>query len=179
MSYEIYQYISIGSIIMCGVMLVVSCILFFFLKIPKSMGLLTGVTAKKAIKSINERSEQSTSQRLENNLKKKGVNGMFSPSGRIQMKTNVKIEENAPVTGKITVAPHQSVETVVLEKYEDNNSTMVLDSSSVTNQTTVLTNSPVETKSSLNQTTVLSENCPSQFVVEVDITFIHTDEIIL
>lgn len=64
MTYEIYQYIFYGSLIMCIIMLVLSIILFFVFKIPKIVGFLTGATARKAIKSINEHTEQSMSQRL-------------------------------------------------------------------------------------------------------------------
>lgn len=64
MTYEIYQYIFYGSLIMCIIMLVLSIILFFVFKIPKIVGFLTGATARKAIKSINEHTEKSMSQRL-------------------------------------------------------------------------------------------------------------------
>ena len=74
MTYEIYQYIFYGSLIMCIIMLVLSIILFFVFKIPKIVGFLTGATARKAIKSINEHTEKSMSQRLKQTtvLKQRG-----------------------------------------------------------------------------------------------------------
>ena len=57
MTYEIYRYIFIGSAILCGVMFVVSILLFVLLRVPKLISDLSGLTAKKAIKNIREQNE--------------------------------------------------------------------------------------------------------------------------
>ena len=104
MTYEIYQYIFYGSLIMCIIMLVLSIILFFVFKIPKIVGFLTGATARKAIKSINEHTEQSMSQRLKQKKGKLHNEIDFSSSGKLMKKTNVSMDSDSPVTEKFKTA---------------------------------------------------------------------------
>ena len=59
MTYEVYRYIFIISAILCGIMLIVSVLLFILLKIPRIINDLSGRTAKKAIKNIREQNEAS------------------------------------------------------------------------------------------------------------------------
>ena len=96
MTYEIYQYIFYGSLIMCIIMLVLSIILFFVFKIPKIVGFLTGATARKAIKSINEHTEQSMSQRLKHKKGKAHNEIDFSSSGKLMKKANVPMDSDSP-----------------------------------------------------------------------------------
>lgn len=167
MTYEIYQYIFYGSLIMCIIMLVLSIILFFVFKIPKIVGFLTGATARKAIKSINEHTEQSMSQRLKQKKGKLYNEIDFSSSGKLMKKTNVSMDSDSPVTEKFKTAS--------LAPY---NETTVLNQRG--NETTVL----VQT-SSLEETSVLNNKAgtdnglePKEFAIIYDITYIWTDEII-
>ena len=57
MTYEMYRYLFLGGAAMAGVMLIVTVALFFAFNIPKIIGLLTGATARKAIKQIRFQSE--------------------------------------------------------------------------------------------------------------------------
>ena len=126
MTYEIYQYIFYGSLIMCIIMLVLSIILFFVFKIPKIVGFLTGATARKAIKSINEHTEQSMSQRLKHKKGKAHNEIDFSSSGKLMKKTNVSMDSDSPVTEKFktaSLAPYN--ETTVL-KQRGNETTVLL-----------------------------------------------------
>lgn len=167
MTYEIYQYIFYGSLIMCIIMLVLSIILFFVFKIPKIVGFLTGATARKAIKSINEHTEQSMSQRLKQKKGKLYNEIDFSSSGKLMKKTNVSMDSDSPVTEKFktaSLAPYN--ETTVLKQRGD--------------ETTVLSQ-----MSSLEETSVLNNEAgtengsePKEFAVIYDITYIWTDEII-
>ena len=115
MTYEIYQYIFYGSLIMCIIMLVLSIILFFVFKIPKIVGFLTGATARKAIKSINEHTEKllrnlkilrnvyenivdknpNVDERLWNLLEiacvYHDIGKVYSPSGKITLSSSSKI----------------------------------------------------------------------------------------
>ena len=157
MTYEIYQYIFYGSLIMCIIMLVLSIILFFVFKIPKIVGFLTGATARKAIKSINEHTEQSMSQRLKQKKGKLHNEIDFSSSGKLMKKTNVSMDSDSPVTEKFKTAS--------LAPY---------------NETTVLLQ-----MSSLEETSVLNNKAgtdngsePKEFAIIYDITYIWTDEII-
>ena len=59
MSYDIYRLIFIGAAIACGVMFLVSVILFIVFKIPNIIGNLTGHSAKKAIEDIKKQHNES------------------------------------------------------------------------------------------------------------------------
>ena len=59
MSYDIYRLIFIGAAIACGVMFLVSVILFIVFKIPNIIGNLTGHSAKKAIEDIKKQQNES------------------------------------------------------------------------------------------------------------------------
>lgn len=59
MTYEMYHSVFIGAAICCGIMLAVTIVLFFWLKIPKLIGNLSGITARKAIESIRKQNEHS------------------------------------------------------------------------------------------------------------------------
>ena len=167
MTYEIYQYIFYGSLIMCIIMLVLSVVLFFVFKIPKVVGFLTGATARKAIKSINEHTEQSMSQRLKQKKGKAHNEIDFSSSGKLMKKTNVSMDSDSPVTEKFkteSLAPYN--DTTVLNQRGD--------------ETTVLSQ-----MSSLEETSVLNNEAgidngseQKEFAVIYDITYIWTNEII-
>ena len=131
MTYEIYQYIFYGSLIMCIIMLVLSIILFFVFKIPKIVGFLTGATARKAIKSINEHTEQSMSQRLKHKKGKAHNEIDFSSSGKLMKKANVPMDSDSPVTEKFktaSLAPYN--ETMVLNQ-RGNETTVLVQMSSL------------------------------------------------
>lgn len=167
MTYEIYQYIFYGSLIMCIIMLVLSIILFFVFKIPKIVGFLTGATARKAIKSINEHTEQSMSQRLKQKKGKLYNEIDFSSSGKLMKKTNVSMDSDSPVTEKFktaSLAPYN--ETTVL-KQRGNETTVLLQMSSL-EETSVLNNKAGTDNGSE----------PKEFAIIYDIAYIWTDEII-
>ena len=120
-------------------MLVLSIILFFVFKIPKIVGFLTGATARKAIKSINEHTEQSMSQRLKQKKGKLHNEIDFSSSGKLMKKTNVSMDSDSPVTEKFktaSLAPYN--ETMVLNQ-RANETTVLLQMSSL-EETSVLNN---------------------------------------
>ena len=149
MTYEIYQYIFYGSLIMCIIMLVLSIILFFVFKIPKIVGFLTGATARKAIKSINEHTEKSMSQRLKQKKGKLYNEIDFSSSEKFKT---------------ASLAPYN--ETTVL-KQRGNETTVLLQMSSL-EETSVLNNKAGTDNGSE----------PKEFAIIYDITYIWTDEII-
>lgn len=59
MTYEVYRYISTGTMIAAIVFFIISLILFFAFRIPKVIGELSGRTARKAIQSLRQKTEQS------------------------------------------------------------------------------------------------------------------------
>lgn len=168
MTYEIYQYIFYGSLIMCIVMLILSVILFFAFKIPKVIGFLSGATARKAIKTINEHTEQSMSQRL----KQKNGNAHnidFSSSGKLMKKTNVSMDSDSPITEKFkTESLIPGNNTTLLN--QRNNETTVLSQTSSLEETSVLNNS--------NEANIDDGLVPKEFAVIYDIKYIWTNETI-
>lgn len=172
MSYEIYRYIFIGAAILCGVMFIVSALLFVFLKIPKVIGDLTGRTAKKAIENIRNQNESSGDKTYKSSLvnKERGkLTDKISPSGRLIKKTTDSLG-GAMATEKISTQQLVPDETTVLDS---GNETTVLDSG---NETTVLSGVINNTG---NETTVLTHtDTLEEFRIEYEITFIHTNEVV-
>lgn len=174
MSYEVYRYIFIGATILCGIMFVVSVLLFVFLKVPKLISDLSGRTAKKAIKNIREQNEI-TGDKYHKisafNEARGKLTDKISPSGQLQRKRQ---EVNFGInTTKISAQEftydEQNSETTILAT----NETSVLEP--LSGATTVLTQVDNETTTVIERQTRCESN---NFVVEFEITLIHTNEII-
>ena len=178
MTYEIYRYIFLGGAILAGIMFAVSVLVFFLLKIPTVIGDLTGANARKAIENIrnqNESTGDKTYRSSQVNRERGKLTDKISPSGRL-IKDPSHSLHGAMGTEKI--------------------STQELHPEDVTNETTVLTGANETTVltgelAGGNETTVLSNENPANentvlnaqtfsnaFVIEYEITYIHTDEII-
>lgn len=163
MTYEIYRYIFIGGAILSAVMFVTALLLFFVLHIPRVIGDLSGSTARKAIEDIRNKNIS---------------------SGDKTYKSSVINKERGKITDKITESGHlikapsneiggaMATEKIATQEISYQNETQVLQG----NETTILPqNNP-----SGNETVVLSqENYGNVFEIEFDITFIHTNEVIV
>ncbi len=189
MTYETYRYIFIAGAVLCGIMLVISILIFIISGIPKIISDLSGATARKAIKGIHEKNAAE---------KAYGFGGMM-PGETISGST-----DRMSGTGRIS-HPKSAVNTFDTQAYF--NRTESLDNvSAVTDQTTVLhttsettvLNKDKETAvfPSTNETTVLDQSNAGQtgkltaddgkapiygigVEVEYEITYIHTDEVIV
>ena len=154
MTYEVYRYIFLGTLIGCGVMAVISGVLFFVLQIPRVIGDLTGHTARKAIEDIRRQNEQSGDKAYKSstvNLKRGKLTDKITHSGRL-----VSREETPFGAGDSTVELPQRQEA---------------------EETTVL--SADRNMTAPEETTVLpSPVMGSGFTVEYEITFLHSDEVI-
>lgn len=186
MTYDVYRYIFIGAAILCGVMFAVSVLLFIFLKIPKVISDLTGATARKAIKQIREQNEASGDKGYKvsafNEARGK-LTDKISPSG------NVIQQHRSQMPGINT----SKIDTQELHVDEAANQTSVLDQmdgTTVLNQfegTTVLGGENAgETailsapESPAGETSVLSTvEMDQAFRVEFEITYVHTNEVIV
>lgn len=172
MSYEIYRYIFLGGAIIAGIMFIVTVILFIALKIPMIIGDLTGINARKAIENIrlyNENTGDKIYRTSTVNRERGKLTDKISPSGRI-VKNPTGSMHGAMETEKIG--------TQQLQNYESGSETTLLadDFSLPQAETTVLTG----TGEFVNETTVLEEYIVgNSFVIEYEITYIHTDEIIV
>jgi len=196
MTYDVYMMIFEVGRILAILMFVVSLILFFVLKIPAVIGDLFGATARKAIENIRNQNEESGEKAYKSSAvnKERGkLTDKISPSGSLHSKPSDKLGFGMK-TEKISTQRLDSEdagETTVLSAA---NETTVL--SSGIGETEVLNEAPV-----FNETTLLSPDMmapstesndvqmgfgdttelppmPGVFVIEQEITFIHTQEII-
>lgn len=174
MTYEIYRYIFIGAAIAAGVMLAVTLILFFVLKIPGVIGDLSGRTARKAIADIRNHNMSANTD----NIGSGKLTDKITASGRLMERRD---SSGNKYTDKISTE-----KLIEQNKLSGNNETTLLNNG---NETTVL--------NAGNETTVLDSYSSGQTVilnsdtagfkdiqsagyvnVESDITFIHSAEII-
>lgn len=152
MSAKIYELISNIAFISAGIMLVLSVVLFIKFKIPKVYADISGVAAKREIKGINEK-----------NAQEHGKSRKLSPFTYQRGKTSEMVP---PAEGMVPITVSRNnikesepaIQTTIYE-------TEVLDARNYPQP------DPVPLQS--NQSEV------SDFVVEDDIVYIHTDEIIL
>ena len=160
MTYEVYRYIFIGAAILCGVMAAVSILLFILLRIPSVIGDLSGKTAKKAIEEIRKQNEASG-----------GKNYRSSAVNRERGKLTDKISKSGSLLKQETGPINYMMETEKID-IQQPDQTDVLDQTCVLEETAVLDGMGWE------ETAVLSPQLENTFVIEHQITFIHTDEII-
>ena len=184
MNYETYRIIFIAAAAASGLMLLTAVVLFFVLKIPSVIGELTGRTARKAIEGIRNQTEQGGAQERGRKL---------SASGRLQGKVTKKLETENPKgkdaknTQKLAEEPKKhgkgrasAPETTLLAP-----ETTILTPES--NETTILAPSAGETAQlSASRPSFPSEPTPqpapqpagSGFVIEYEITYVHSNEYI-
>lgn len=169
LSYDAFRLIFIIAAVASGVMVVISAVLFFTLRIPKVIGDLTGTTAKRAIENIRRQNEQSGDKAYKSsavNMQRGKLTDRISPSGRL-----IRRDASPFGTGVIT----EKLVTQGITPEEPANETTVLYPA---DETSVL-------EGDYGETTVLQgtaenpvENSAQGFVIEYEITFIHTDEVI-
>ena len=160
MTYEIYRYIFFGGAILSGIMIIVTVLVFFVLKIPTVIGDLTGANARKAIENIRNQNENSGDKLYKS-----------SPINSSRGKLTDKISQSGKIKQIYSSGVHGAMPTAKI-------STKQLMENLPANETTLLS----EETSNNCETTVLNfveqESYSSEFVIEYEITFIHTDEII-
>lgn len=171
MTYEIYRYIFIGAAILCGIMFVISILLFLFMNVPGLIGDLSGTTERKAIKSIQEQNESGDNLQKAKAVKRK--------RSKLTKKKSLSEKQQYHIQG----TPNAGVVTAKIntQKLAEENETTVLASGQ---ETTVLTD--------MNETTVLYHIAPAAekinvieaggqqdiFTIEYEITFMHSDELV-
>lgn len=175
MTYEIYNYIFIGAAIASGILLVVSVVLFFTLKIPKVISDLSGRTEREGVENIRKHNEATGDKSYKSssvNLKRGKLTDKISKSGRIMpspsgaFSTGASTEKIATRGMRQQPAPAQSVPAAdVTTVLQDENQTVVLGAADATtvlrdeNQTVVL-NTPAADATTLlaaEQTTLLAD----------------------
>lgn len=161
MTESVYLLIFYGGAILASLMFILSIVLFFVLRISHVVGDLTGSNARKAIENIRSQNEASGEKIYKSsytNINRGKITDKISPSGNL-LKNSNDTSVGAMSTEKISVSMDVSGETTLLE---------------ASNETTVLT-------SVSSDTTVLEPaiNSVTTFTVEYEITFIHTNEVIV
>ena len=188
MTYEVLRYIFIGAASLSGVMLIVSVLLFIFLRIPRVIGDLTGATARKAIENIRNQNESSGDKIYKSsavNRERGRLTDKISASG------NIAHHETNQFGGAMATT---KIDTQVLSENTESNETTVLGvdngTTVLSNETTVLDNGTTVLSAPSNETTVLNQSdeqtgiLPESqvrskiFEIEYEITFIHTNEVI-
>lgn len=169
MTYEIYRYIFIGGAVLAGIMLVVSVLVFFLLKIPTVIGDLTGANARKAIENIrnqNETTGDKTYRSSQVNRERGRLTDKISPSGRL-IKNPSHSLHGAMGTEKIG--------TQQLHHEEPACETTLLSGELTGGAETTL----LAPQGPANETTVLNaQSVVTEFTIEYEITYIHTNEVI-
>lgn len=165
MTYEIYRYIFIGASIAAGVMLAVTLILFFVLKIPRVIGDLSGRTARKAIADIRNHNMSANTD----NIGSGKLTDKITASGRLMERRD---SSGNKYTDKISTE-----KLIEQNKLSGSNETTLLNNG---NETTVLDSYSSGQTVILNSDTAGFKDIQSAGYVNVesDITFIHSAEII-
>lgn len=173
MSYESYRLVFYSAAVLSVIMLIISILLFIFLHISNVIGYFTGSNERKAIKSIRENNEKNTSSIYKSAALKNSrssVTDKITASGRI-ISNSANIMNDNISTEKISREDFANETTILnIDKSEE---TTLLENTDG-NETTVLNQMPE------SRTTIPEPSAGSTvFEIEYEITFIHTDEVIV
>ena len=162
MSYDIYRLIFIGAAIACGVMFLVSVILFIVFKIPNIIGNLTGHSAKKAIEDIKK--QQNESYVINGEANESHLNGKKKITEKISTARLDRAEETTVLGNGNSRVEETTIlgngnsrveETTILGNGNNrvNETTILGDGNSRVEETTILGNG----NSRVNETTILGD----------------------
>ena len=151
MTYEIYRYIFIVGLILSILMFVVTILIFFLFKKKKAIGDITGSNKRKAIENIYSKSAAN------------GLSQKLSKASKSASNTKTRVET---VSSKL----NQTAKISAQDRFDNYEAT----------ETSVLNEPPIQPKA-----TNVVKAVPKTFVgdksfnIEVDITYVHSNEIIL
>lgn len=180
MSVEVLQVLTLVFFIISAALGLFAVFLFFALRIPKVLGDLSGVTARKAIEDIQRKSRAESTQGSGYSKNFKGITSdKGNGSERLRKRTD-KLEKNAIArsSGRLVMPSNMTAKL----KENDINATVLL-ASQVSNETTVLG------QSNFSETTVLAQKTETEnvmssvvdsslFTVDVDINLCDSVETI-
>ena len=172
MSYDIYRLIFIGAAIACGVMFLVSVILFIVFKIPNIIGNLTGHSAKKAIEDIKK--QQNESYVINGEANESHLNG----KKKITEKISTARLDRAEETTVLGNGNSRVDETTILGDGNSNVEETIMLGYNGTEETTLLGNGRVDETAVLGNGITEFSTVPgnAMFIVTEEIRFIHTEE---
>lgn len=179
LTYEAFTYICYGAAALSVIMLGVSVLLFFVLKIPNVIGDLSGANARKAIAQIRNQNEATGEKKYQPsavNRERGKITDRITNSGRLIRNRTSNLAGHGTTklnTAELTEMALADQPLPVPEAY-------------VPDQTTLLDHGMAETmvlSQAVPETTVLNQSQPAQmaptqseFSVDFEITFIHTNE---
>ncbi len=189
MTYEIYHWIFIGGAILAGLMLALTVLLFFRYRIPRVIGDLTGSTARKAIEDIRQQNTQSGTKVYKSstvNRERGKVTAKMTSTGKLA-------RQNTDGAGAMRT-DKLNTQKLAEQAASSSDETVLLDATAA--ETTVLAASVEETTvlKPAAETTVLYEpangmpvppvgsapsgapTCSGPFVIEYELTYVHSDE---
>ncbi len=159
MSYEIYRYIFIGGLVLSGVFLLATIAIFFLLNIKNVIGDLTGSNAKRGIENIRN-------QGVKTSKNKKAENKHNEQRQSITTST----VETSKISPQDRFDSLEASETAILKATEPEIS-----------ETSVLSPELLNAQEQPNEAEhTISAGIPvnPNFIIETDITFVHSSEVI-
>jgi len=167
MTYDMYRYLFITATCISILLLLLSVILCIKLNVPKIIKDLTGLNARKAIdriRSENEKTGEKVFKSSHTNLERGKLTDKISASGKISPATS-GIKVSAPTEKIGTAQLFSAEETTLLHPWEEFQQEAAVGQEIRNEDTTVLEYTYTQGQHS--------------FVIEFDITFLHTNEIIV
>ena len=198
MSYDTYRLIFIGAAIACGVMFLVSVILFIVFKIPNIIGNLTGHSAKKAIEDIKK--QQNESYVINGEANESHLNGKKKITEKISTARLDRAEETTVLGNGNSRVDETTIlgngnsrvdettilgngnsrvdETTILGDGNSNVEETIMLGYNGTEETTLLGNGRVDETAVLGNGITEFSTVPgnAMFIVTEEIRFIHTEE---
>ena len=150
MSYELYRYIFIGGLVLSVLMLVLAVILFFTMDIKKLIGEYNGSTRRKAIEKIRKKS-----------------------SGEIAI-TGQTVTKNKPVVHE--KKPKKAVDTNETSKIRPQDRYDSFEAPETTTLSDYSQQAEVPQAVNSYQPVYVQRD---DFIIETDITFVHSSEVIV
>ncbi|HAG14842.1 MAG TPA: hypothetical protein DCG49_13430 [Ruminococcus sp.] len=120
MGVESLQTLAIIFLIASGVLFLLAIILFFVLKIPKMFGIVTGISAAKGIKEIQDRTEHQSDELQQNQRNKRRAREGITRKIK-RRKAEIKRAESGKLTATSPLTPakkQESMPTTLLRKDE-------------------------------------------------------------
>ena len=166
MTYDMYRYIYLGSAGLAVLFLVIAIIVFLVYRIPSVIGDLSGSTARKAIEDIRSQNESTGDKAYKPSYvsnRRGRITDKITPSGSLVPSWQDDSERVMETT---------KIDTTVLESEARESYESSLRSPDY-GETTLLD------YDSGGETSVLSYDYGSEFEIEYELSFIHSDEVIV
>ncbi len=183
MSYDIFNYIAIGALVLSIVMLIATVLIFFLLNIRGAIGDITGSNKRKAIENIHNQSavhDPHPRSASKVDYESKTTSARLAHESMETAKIRTQDRYDSMEASETTSLNTSSSETTVLSAAEASQTTVL--SAAEASETTVLGAAEVP------QTTVITSEIPgpvlqynnayADFVIEVDITHVHSQEVV-